>query len=58
MQEQRQKKKSFTEARLAIQKYCAYQERCHQEVKRKLYDYGLKTSEIDELITFLLLFKA
>ena len=54
MQEQRQKKKSFTEARLAIQKYCAYQERCHQEVKRKLYDYGLKTFEIDELIADLI----
>jgi len=54
MQEQRQKKKSFTESRLAIQKYCAYQERCHQEVKRKLYDYGLKTSEIDELIADLI----
>lgn len=54
MQEQRQKKKSFTEARVAIQKYCAYQERCHQEVKRKLYEYGLKTSEIDELIVDLI----
>lgn len=54
MQEQRQKKKSFAEARIAIQKYCAYQERCHQEVKRKLYDYGLKTSEIDELIADLI----
>lgn len=54
MQEQRQKKKSFTEARVAIQKYCAYQERCHQEVKRKLYDYGLQTSEVDELIAGLI----
>jgi regulatory protein len=38
-----------------IQKYCAYQERCHQEVKYKLYSYGLSTDEVDEIISRLII---
>lgn len=34
--------------------FCAYQERCHKEVKEKLYEYGLNSVEIDELITILI----
>lgn len=37
----------------ALQKarhFCAYQERCHQEVKEKLYDYGLKRIDVDEIM--------
>lgn len=37
----------------ALQKarhFCAYQERCHQEVKEKLYDYGLKRIDADEIM--------
>ena len=34
--------------------YCAYQERSHQEVKNKLYEMGLYTSEVDELLTYLI----
>jgi regulatory protein len=30
--------------------YCAYQERCHSEVKSKLYDFGLNTREVDQII--------
>jgi regulatory protein len=30
--------------------YCAYQERCHSEVKDKLYGFGLNTREVDEII--------
>jgi len=37
-----------------IQKYCAYQERSHQEVKRKLYSYGLTVDETDEIISKLI----
>ena len=37
-----------------IQKYCAYQERSHQEVKRKLYSYGLTVDEADEIISKLI----
>jgi regulatory protein len=35
-------------------RYCAYQERCHQEVKNKLYELGLRTAEVDELLVFLI----
>ncbi|ULQ55622.1 RecX family transcriptional regulator [Flavihumibacter rivuli] len=41
----------------ALQKarhYCAYQERCHQEVKEKLYGYGLRKQETEQLIARLI----
>jgi regulatory protein len=41
----------------ALQKarhYCAYQERCHQEVKEKLYSFGLHRDEVDQLISSLI----
>jgi regulatory protein len=34
--------------------YCAYQERCHSEVKDKLYGFGLNTKEVDEIISMLI----
>lgn len=37
-----------------IQKYCAYQERCHQEVRDKLYSYGLHQMEVENLIVDLI----
>ncbi|MCB9262082.1 MAG: RecX family transcriptional regulator [Flavobacteriales bacterium] len=46
--------KSYVEAWAAIQKYCVYQERCHKEVRSKLYDFGLKTEEVNELISRLI----
>jgi regulatory protein len=42
------------EALVKIQSYCAYQERSHKEVKNKLYEYGLYSSEVDELISTLI----
>jgi regulatory protein len=41
---------------LALQKirhYCAYQERNHQETREKLYTYGLRTHEVEELVATL-----
>lgn len=41
----------------ALQKakqYCAYQERCHSEVKAKLYDMGLYKKDVEELISNLI----
>lgn len=37
-----------------IYKYCAYQERTHFEVRNKLYEYGLGSDAVDELITQLI----
>lgn len=37
-----------------IKQYCAYQERCHSEVKNKLYSFGLNKSEIDEILSILI----
>ncbi|MBX9785348.1 MAG: recombination regulator RecX [Chitinophagaceae bacterium] len=34
--------------------YCAYQERCHSEVKEKLYSFGLRKAEVDQLFTQLI----
>ena len=37
-----------------IKQYCAYQERCHAEVKEKLYSFGLNGKEADEIIAGLI----
>jgi regulatory protein len=34
--------------------YCAYQERCHSEVKNKLYGFGLNTKDVDQVISTLI----
>ncbi len=41
----------------ALQKakhYCAYQERCHSEVRDKLYSFGLHRNEVEPLLTQLI----
>jgi len=43
-------------AREKIQAYCAYQERCHQEVTRKLKSWGLISKAIELLISELMQF--
>jgi regulatory protein len=50
------KKKQLTpaEALAKILRYCAYQERSHRQVKNKLYDYGLHTGQVDEIISQLI----
>lgn len=42
------------EARGRIQQYCAYQERCHQEVRSRLFEYGLSGNDAEEIITELI----
>ena len=40
----------------ALQKgrhYCGYQERCHQEVKGKLYSFGLRPQDVDAALATL-----
>jgi regulatory protein len=49
-------KKQFTREQ-ALQKlkhYCAYQERCHSEVKEKLYSLGVWKKDIDGIIALLI----
>ena len=41
-------------AKLKIASYCAYQERCQQEVRAKLYSYDLFTTEVDEILAWLI----
>jgi len=41
----------------ALQKarhYCAYQERCHSEVKEKLYSFGLWKNDVEESLSLLI----
>lgn len=37
-----------------IKQYCAYQERCHAEVRDKLYSFGLHKNEVEEIISSLI----
>ncbi len=49
-------KKTLTREQ-ALQKlrhFCGYQERCHQDVKEKLYNLGVKKREHDEIIATLI----
>nr|HPH46566.1 RecX family transcriptional regulator [Chryseolinea sp.] len=42
------------EAKQKIFRYCAYQERCHSEVRNRLYTYGLYRNDIDNIIIHLI----
>ena len=42
------------EIRRKLEHYCAYQDRCHQEVTEKLRSYGVSTNESDEIIAHLI----
>ena len=37
-----------------IKQYCAYQERCHSEVKTKLYSFGLNKNEVEQIVSLLI----
>ena len=53
---QKSKKKSLTfeHALKKAQSYCAYQERCQQEVRNKLYEWELKQHEVENIISDLI----
>lgn len=42
------------EAKTKLYRFCTYQERCHQEVERKLHELGIKGDDIDEIIHHLI----
>jgi regulatory protein len=48
------KKLTKEEALQKLRHYCAYQERCHKEVKDKLYGYGLNKTDVEEAISVLI----
>jgi regulatory protein len=43
------------QAFVKAQKYCAYQERCQQEVRDKLYEWGLHYHEVEKIISDLII---
>lgn len=49
-----QPKYSFQEAKLKIEAFCAYQERCDQEVRKKLTSWLLYEEDIEALIAHLI----
>lgn len=46
----KKKQYSYPEVLEKLMKYCAYQERSSFEAKNKAYDYGLRGSELEQLI--------
>ena len=42
------------ELKAAILHYCKYQERCHAEVRNKLYELGFTTPEVEQQIAELI----
>jgi regulatory protein len=45
---------SKDEALSLLQKYCAYQDRCHQEVRTKLLSYKIYGDDLEDIITQLI----
>lgn len=52
--EEKQKTYTVLQARAKIQDWCAYQERCQQEVRDKLYGYGLRSADVENIIADLI----
>lgn len=42
------------QAILSIRRFCAYQERAQQEVRDKLYEYGMSKDEVEEILSNLI----
>lgn len=56
MEETGKKKKVYTpqQATRKAESYCAYQERAQQEVRDKLYDWGLHHNDVESIISYLI----
>lgn len=52
--EKRKIKLTPTAARKRLENYCAYQERCHSEVRERLFNFGLHTNEVDQIVAYLI----
>ena len=42
------------QAILSIKRFCAYQERAQQEVRDKLYEYGMSKDQVEEILSDLI----
>ncbi len=51
--EKKTEKLTPQQAKPKIEHYCNYQERCHSEVRNKLYEYGLNTDDVNILLSHL-----
>jgi regulatory protein len=49
-----QKKLTPQQALPKLKQFCSYQERCHSEVKEKLYGYGIYSRDVDDIIATLI----
>jgi regulatory protein len=56
MFEEKKPKKKLTpnQALIKAQMSCAYQERCQQEIRDKLYEWGLHSNEVENIIADLI----
>ncbi len=45
---------SYADALKKLEHYCAYQDRCHSEVRTKLLDLGIYGDELEQIITELI----
>ncbi len=50
----KQKHLTYQEALTKLEKYCAYRERCHSEVRRKLITLGVRGQTVEEIISHLI----
>lgn len=45
---------TFEEIKNKLEHYCAYQERCHEEVIQKLWSMRMDSANIDEIVVYLI----
>ena len=50
----RRQQLSLEQALQKARHYCAYQERCHSEVKEKLYSFGLRKNDVEQALSSLI----
>lgn len=55
MEKEQKKYISKEEALAKLQRYCAYQDRCHKEVRSKLLDLGIYGDDLEDIIADLII---
>ncbi|MEO8795403.1 MAG: regulatory protein RecX [Daejeonella sp.] len=56
MENEQKKPRTFSreQAKLKAESFCAYQERAQQEVRNKLYEWGLYSNQVEQIISELI----